>query len=167
MADMKEILSTILFKGNPDYNGYILPLTGSWFAPTINTSDKISTWIGYVIMETKLELRSMTSNAGYGSIKVVRSKIRLSFNGPQAEDFANSTLFWDERKDIKKVFEKYQAQLMYSQRKVSTHISRQDGFNDRLYWITDLEIIHYVTDMTEDKEYWFTPCPCEAGVKVE
>jgi hypothetical protein len=140
MLDMNSLrftLNQLFFEGKEDTLKYVIPMQGNWFVPV---DEHIATWIGYSILEHVPITRAFVSGTGNEYSKNVRSLIRIGFVGPQAETFATSTLFWDDRLDVKREFEKLESQINYMKRRVYTRIYKQDGLNDALCWNVDLTV---------------------------
>lgn len=115
---------------------YLVPISTNWFIPTVNPEDKVGTWIGYRILSKKPYTRAYQGGLFYSvPLKV---NFRLSFVGPQAEELADQTMFWENRTDVVKAFEKVQAQINYTDRTSFTYPIRNGGFNDSLSWIVDM-----------------------------
>ncbi len=78
------------------------------------------------------------------------------FFGTQSEVLALDTLFWDEREDVKKLFETVcDSQINYSARKIYTTTFKQEGYNDQLVWCVDFAAQGFVGLETGYKP-WFT-----------
>lgn len=133
---------------------YIVPISTNWFVPTIDPEDKIGTWIGYRLISKRAYAR------GYQHLKtmVMPTKVsfRLSFVGPQAEELCDATQFWDTRTDVIQAFEKYQAQLNYSDRIIFSYPTRNAGFNDCLTWIADMSAQTF-NEIDTKQEPWVVP----------
>lgn len=132
-----------------------MPLSDHWFVPTVDKHDKVGTWIGYRILSTKPYARTFAVPlvGGQDYTKMVKVRFRLSFVGPQAEALALSTLMWDDRTDVKEIFDKYRAQLNYNERTIFSYPVKNEGFNDSLCWIVDFSAqTEYV--MHIDRERW-------------
>jgi hypothetical protein len=140
MKGLHEALPRILFGEDRSQDKYIVPLQGNWFVPTTaleDGDDSPTTWIGYLMLESRGETRS-ANYQGQVIERQMRQIFRLTFVGPQAEDLANSTFFWEERKDVQDAFVKMDAQVAYNQRRVYTRIFEQQGYNDTLVWVVDM-----------------------------
>ena len=82
---------------------YLVPISTNWFLPTTDPEDKVHTWIGYRILNKKPYVRA--AQQGRDMTKPVKVSFRLTFVGPQAEEFADQTLLWEDRTDVIKAFE--------------------------------------------------------------
>jgi hypothetical protein len=140
MKGLHTHLPQIFFGDDRSQDKYVLPLQGNWFVPTsaLEAGDESpTTWIGYLILESRGETRS-ANYQGQVIERQMRQLFRLTFVGPQAEELANSTFFWEERKDVQDAFADMDAQLAYNQRRVYTRIFEQQGYNDTLVWVVDM-----------------------------
>lgn len=117
---------------------YIVPLNSGWFAPTVDLKETKGTWIGYRINSIKPYTRAYSDKHAY--VKPVKIAFRVTFVGHQAEEFAHQTMMWEDRADVTKVFEKYQAQVNYNERDIYTFPIKNQGFNDMLAWIVDFTV---------------------------
>lgn len=145
---------------------YLVPLDSGWYVPTYDKADKMSTWIGYRILEVKPNVRAGYSGSSYS--KSVKVKFRLSFVGRQAEQLALQTLLFDDRQDVTKAFEKSQTQLNYVSREILTYPIKEGGLNDSLCWFTDVDCqSFYAADVrypgwnvtAEPSSEWFPKTP--------
>lgn len=132
-ASLRQALKTIY--GVADK--YLVPLDQGWYVPTYDKNDKVSTWIGYRILEVKPNVRAGYTGASYN--KSVKIRFRLAFIGKQAEDLALQTLLFDDRIDVVKAFEECQTQLNYVSREILTYPVKEGGLNDNLVWFTDID----------------------------
>lgn len=115
---------------------YIVPISNNWFIPSVNPLEKTGSWIGYRILSKEPQARGID----YGDVfsKAVKVRFRISFVGPQAEEFADQTILWEDRKDVTKVFEDtMNAQINYVDRTSFSYPIRNGGFNDELCWVVD------------------------------
>lgn len=133
-----DTLRSILKKIFKVDDKYIVPINQGWFMPTVDESDKTGTWVGYRILEKLPRVRANTPNL---SVECpVQTKFRLSFVGPEGEKFADSTMLWDSRKDVRDAFAEENAQLNYTARKISSYALRNGGFNDYMCWYVDIYV---------------------------
>ena len=135
---------------------YIVPISTNWFLPTVDPENKIGTWIGYRVIDKQPYVRAYTGmNRRQNLIhKPVRINFRLTFVGPQAEEFADQTLLWEDRSDIAEIFAKYNAQINYRDRTSFSYPVRNGGYNDDLAWIVDMQCqTEYIVDTGQKP--WF------------
>jgi len=120
---------------------YVLPLQGNWFVPTVEAEETVSTWVGYAITKIKPRITMVTKYTEEGKRIDLRNcavTVRLSSVGKQAEEMITSTLWWDQRTDVKRAWEDVGAQLAWSDRMIDTYVYNQKGFNTELIWSVDL-----------------------------
>lgn len=117
-------------------NRYLAPISTNWFVPTIDPKEKVGTWIGYRITKSEPYIRAYINDRT--NVVPFRVTFRLSFVGPQSEAMALDTLVWHTRSDVVQAFEKYQAQLNYTDRDIFSYPLRLEGYNDQLAWVTDI-----------------------------
>ena len=115
---------------------YLVPISTNWFLPTTDPNDKVHTWIGYRILNKKPYVRAMQQ--GRDMTKPIKVSFRLTFVGPQAEEFADQTLLWEDRTDVINAFERTESQINYTDRVAFTYPVRNGGYNDDMAWITDM-----------------------------
>lgn len=147
-ATLRDVLKEIF--GVEDK--YLLPLTDDQFVPTLDPKDKIGTWIGYMMLYKEPYARGFQAEPN--AYMPISTKFRITFVGPQAEEFADSTLFWDMRTDVINAFERAETQLNYMQRQVYTYPVQNKGFNDRLCWIVDMKA-QTVIELDMNHGPWF------------
>lgn len=127
---------------------YLVHLIGDYLIPRADLDAPTSNWIGYRVLSKRPYARAYgTSNNGYITIPL-RLRFRLVFVGPQAEDFADSTMFWDDRADVKRIFDTYGAQMNYIDREIYSRVVRNKGFNDEIAWVVDINCqMNYTIDI--------------------
>lgn len=151
MLNMETLKASLLeIYGIPEK--YLVPLCEGWFVPTTDPEDKTGSWIGYKISEIVPYARAYADGRIF--TKPVRIKFRLAFIGRQAEELAYATEVWEDRSDTVAVFEKYRAQLNYNQRRLWTYPVKNQGFNDALCWIVDMQAQSFLEIDTHWKP-WF------------
>jgi len=146
MPTLQQCLQEIyLDKSSDDFERlkkFIVPLQGNWFVPTMDNSNPNATWCGFIVLGTNPKQRAVQN--GTVVQKVVKTRFRMTFIGPQAEDFANQTLLWDERIDVKNIFTQHcVAQLCYDERQIYTRVYEQKGQNSTLVWVVDTAAMSY------------------------
>ena len=122
---------------------YVVPLDEGWYVPTYDRNDKIGTWIGYRILTKKQNTRAIVQGKTYA--KSIKVRFRLTFVGKQAEELADSTIMWDDRKDVAKAFADVQFQLNYNRRQQFSYPVANGGLNDNLCWCVDFEAQGFYT----------------------
>lgn len=115
---------------------HLVPISNNWFIPTAKREDKSGDWIGYRILSKEPYARAV-QNAELIS-KPYKVRFRLSFIGPQAEEWSDQTMLWEDRTDVTQVFnDLMEAQINYNSRTNFTYPVRHSGFNDDLCWVVD------------------------------
>jgi len=156
MEALRTNLNRIFFGDDDTKLKYIVPIGYDRVVPSHpcqSNIDASATWIGYIILNTKRNIRTTTGMQD-ASISV-KQEIRISFMGPQAEEFANSTLIWDDQISTIKAFELMGSQLDYDKRRLYTHIVEEHGFNNEICWVVDLTA-HSFYMQTFDNGPWIT-----------
>lgn len=128
---LREILKTVFDVKDK----YLVPMNEGWFVPTVPVEEKVGDWIGYRINNLRPYARAYVSGKAY--TKPVKVKFRVTFVGPNAEEFAQQTLFWEDRTDVTEAFEKYGVQINYNERSVYSYPIKNKGFNDYCAWVVD------------------------------
>ena len=135
---------------------YLIPISTDEFLPTVDPENKIGTWIGYRVINKRPYVRAYTGMNGRQNLiyKPIKVSFRITFVGPQAEEFADQTLLWEDRSDIAEIFMKYNAQINYQDRNSFTYPVRNGGYNDDLAWIVDMQCqTEYIVDTGQKP--WF------------
>lgn len=149
MPALQTCLNMVFFQGKEDMLKYIVPIGFDRAVPSCpNNKDASATYIGYIVLNTKRNIRVLTGMSS--SKSPVKQKIRLAFMGAQSEIFANSTLVWDERVDVQTAFEKMEAQLDYDNRELYTRVVEEHGFNNEICWIVDLYAHSFYTQVFDN-----------------
>lgn len=94
------------------------------------------------------------------------SSVKIQFVGKNAQKWAVSTLFWDERTDIQYNFAEYQSQLLPSDRTITSVPFQQDGYNGEMSYLASFDVIHNVTQ-DEIIKYWTDPLILKGSLTVE
>lgn len=94
------------------------------------------------------------------------SSVKIQFVGKNAQKWANSTLFWDERTDVQDNFADYHAQLLPSDRTITSVPFQQDGYNGEMSYLASFDVIHNVTQ-DEIIKYWTDPLILKGSLTVE
>ena len=117
-------------------DSYIIPITSNWFIPDSEFLDKESLYIGYRIIAN----RKASSNNPHNESKksYIKTSFRLSFIGANAEKYASQINFWEDMKDIQKIFAKYKVQINYEDLTSFTYPVRNPNFN--MAWVFDMSV---------------------------
>lgn len=94
------------------------------------------------------------------------SSVSIQFVGKNAQKWAFSTLFWDERTDVQDNFADYHAQLLPSDRTITSVPFQQDGYNGEMSYLASFDVIHNVTQ-DEIIKYWTDPLILKGSLTVE
>ena len=94
------------------------------------------------------------------------SSVKIQFVGKDAQKWAISTLFWDERTDVQDNFAEYQSQLLPSDRTITSVPFQQDGYNGEMSYLASFDVIHNVTQ-DEIIKYWTDPLILKGSLTVE
>lgn len=95
------------------------------------------------------------------------SSVKIQFVGKNAQKWAFSTLFWDERTDVQDNFAEYHAQLLPSDRTITSIPFQQDGYNGEMSYLASFDVIHNVTQDEIIKYYWTDPLILKGSLTVE
>lgn len=115
---------------------YLVPLDEGWYVPTYDKENKIGTWIGYRILSKTVTNRAYKAN-GNSWVRPIKVSFRVSFIGPQAEELADQTLLWEDRKDVREAMTAMNAQVDYDKRVSYSYPVKNGGLNDNLCWCVD------------------------------
>lgn len=124
-------------------DSYIIPITTNWFIPDVDFSNDNAIYIGYRIISShkvSAENEYNKTNKSY-----IRTTFRLTFVGNNAEKYASQIHFWDDMKDIRKIFEKYKVQIDYDDIHSFSYPVKNQKFE--MSWIFDMVA---KTDYQED-----------------
>lgn len=94
------------------------------------------------------------------------SSVKIQFVGKDAQKWAFSTLFWDERTDVQDNFAEYQSQLCPSDRTITSVPFQQDGYNGEMSYLASFDVIHNVTQ-DEIIKYWTDLLILKGSLTVE
>ena len=94
------------------------------------------------------------------------SSVKIQFVGKNAQKWAISRLFWDERTDVQENFTEYQSQLLPSDRTITSVPFQQDGYNGEMSYLASFDVIHNVTQ-DEIIKYWTDPLILKGSLTVE
>lgn len=124
-------------------DSYIIPINTNWWLPDSDFSDDNAIYIGYrIISSHKVSADNPINKTNKSYIK---TSFRLSFVGVNAEKYASQIHFWDDMKDVQKIFEKYKVQVDYDDIHSYTYPVKNQKFD--MAWIFDM---YASTDYQED-----------------
>lgn len=150
MKNLRDTLCDIFF-GDDEYKKYVVPLQGNWYNPT--REHEADTWIGYVIDTIKTDVQVVRdANIQTRYLRSAKALIHLCFVGENAEEFAQSVLFWTHRSDVKRILdEKYKGQLNNKEFTLFTQVLPQEGSNNTLCWNVGFQITYNMLLDATDK----------------
>lgn len=122
---------------------YLVPMDEGWYVPTYDSTDHISTWVGYRILSKRPNERTFRQDKVFA--RPMQISFRISFVGPQAEELCDQTILWDDRDDVQQTFEKSQTQLNYKKRQIFSYPIKNGGLNDNLCWCVDFDAQSFYT----------------------
>lgn len=158
MIAVQDLLAQSFFGSEAEnYKDFVRPLQGNWFVPTVDKEEMISTWIGYGILSIEPKATSIQRQTVDGlklTLRNCKCRIRVASVGPQAEEFVMSSMWWDDRTDIAKIWEQSLAQLMYTPRRINTYVYSEEGFNSSLTWTTDMDFMVWLCNTPVKEESW-------------
>ena len=150
---------------------YIIPRKGNFLNPSLdcNAATFAIFWIekstkrvtNFTIDVYNEETEDVTTH-----FATLLSSVKIQFVGKNAQKWANSTLFWDERLDVQDNFAEYHAQLLPSDRTITSVPFQQDGYNGEMSYLASFDVIHNVTQ-DEIIKYWTDPLILKGSLTVE
>ena len=152
MVNLRDTLTQIFFgEVTEETKKYVVPLQGNWYNPSM--TGNAGTWVGYVIdtMESSVSVvRDNNDNSKY--LRDCRTSLHLCFIGAQAEEMAQSVLFWVARRDVQELMDqKYKANLNNNHIRIFTTPYAQEGANSTICWNVSVTITHNMLLAAKDK----------------
>lgn len=152
---------------------YIIPRKGNFLNPSLdcNAATFAIFWIEKSIKRvTNFTVEVPSDNDEKEDITThfatLLSSVKIQFVGKNAQKWANSTLFWDERTDVQDNFADYHAQLLLSDRTITSIPFQQDGYNGEMSYLASFDVTHNVTQ-DEIIKYWTDPLILKGSLTVE
>lgn len=160
-AKLGDFIAKCLFGKNwESMKQFVIPRKGNFVNPQ-QITDTNTYAIYYIEKKQKRLVNSSDTeykeeNAVTTHYATIKSTVRIQFIGKHAEEWADSLLFWDERKDVQDILLDYDSQLLLGERDIVTVPFQQDGYNGEMSYlasfsiltgITIEEIIEYLTDL--------------------
>lgn len=160
-AILGDFIAKCLFGNNwESMKQFVIPRKGNFVNPQ-QITDTNTYAIYYIEKKQKRLVNSSDTeykeeNAVTTHYATIKSTVRIQFIGKHAEEWADSLLFWDERKDVQDILQDYDSQLLLGERDIVTVPFQQDGYNGEMSYlasfsiltgITKEEIIEYLTDL--------------------
>ena len=143
MTNLREILAKIFFGEDAEAKKkYVVPLQGNWYNPS--QVQKLDNWIGYVIDDMRTNVAVVNrGDDGRRYYRETQTTIHLAFIGENAEELAQSVLFWVCREDVKKLFDdKYKGVINNKETELYSSLYLQEGLNSTLCWNVDISLQH-------------------------
>lgn len=125
---------------------FIVPKQGNWWNP--QESSKADTWCAYIIRSntprTVPFYTSCEDDGRINSATVLKiATIDLQFVGLQAEEIAQSVVFWPLRSDVQEAFESVHGSIMNDRLEAVSSNFYQDGNNTVLAWNVTIKVLWY------------------------
>ena len=167
-----ELIAKNLFGERWEKNlKYIIPRKGNFLNPSLdcNAATFAIFWIeksikrvtNFTIDVYNEETEDVTTH-----FATLLSSVKIQFVGKNAQKWANSTLFWDERLDVQDNFAEYQSQLLLGNRTITSIPFQQDGYNGEMSYLASFDVINNVTQ-DEIIKYWTDPLILQGSLTVE
>jgi hypothetical protein len=167
-----ELVAKNLFGNKWEKNlKYIIPRKGNFLNPSLdcNAATYAIFWLeksikrvtNFTIDVYNKEKEDVTTH-----FATLLSSVKIQFVGKDAQKWAFSTLFWDERTDVQDNFADYHAQLLPSERTIASIPFQQDGYNGEMSYLASFDVIHNVTQ-DEIIKYWTDPLILKGSLTVE
>lgn len=149
---------------------YIIPRKGNFLNPSLDCN--AATYAIFWLERSIKRVTNFTSDdynkeecdtTHYATLK---SSVSIQFVGKDAQKWAFSTLFWDERTDVQDNFADYHAQLLPTDRTITSIPFQQDGYNGEMSYLASFDVIHNVTQ-DEIIKYWTDLLILKGSLTVE
>ena len=149
---------------------YIIPRKGNFLNPSLDVN--AATFAIFWLEKSIKRVTNLTTDdyneeeCDTTHYATLLSSVKIQFVGKEAQKWAISTLFWDERTDVQNNFAEYQAQLLLSDRTITSIPFQQDGYNGEMSYLASFDVIHNVTQ-DEIIKYWTDPLILKGSLTVE
>lgn len=149
---------------------YIIPRKGNFLNPSLDCN--AATFAIFWLEKSIKRVTNLTTDdyneeeCDTTHYAMLLSSVKIQFVGKDAQKWAISTLFWDERTDVQNNFAEYQAQLLLSDRTITSVPFQQDGYNGEMSYLASFDVIHNVTQ-DEIIKYWTDPLILKGSLTVE
>jgi hypothetical protein len=149
---------------------YIIPRKGNFLNPSLDVN--AATFAIFWLEKSIKRVTNLTTDdyneeeCDTTHYATLLSSVKIQFVGKDAQKWAISTLFWDERTDVQNNFAEYQAQLLLSDRTITSIPFQQDGYNGEMSYLASFDVIHNVTQ-DEIIKYWTDPLILKGSLTVE
>lgn len=166
-----ELIAKNLFGKNWEKNlKYIIPRKGNFLNPSLDCN--AATFAIFWLEKSIKRVTNITTDdyneeeCDTTHYATLLSSVKIQFVGKDAQKWAISTLFWDERTDVQNNFAEYQSQLCTSDRTITSVPFQQDGYNGEMSYLASFDVIHNVTQ-DEIIKYWTDPLILKGSLTVE
>ena len=149
---------------------YIIPRKGNFLNPSLDCN--AATFAIFWLEKSIKRVTNITTDdyneeeCDTTHYATLLSSVKIQFVGKDAQKWAISTLFWDERTDVQNNFAEYQAQLLLSDRTITSVPFQQDGYNGEMSYLASFDVTHNVTQ-DEIIKYWTDPLILKGSLTVE
>lgn len=142
----REML-TLAFFSTTEKSNLVIPQDMSFNDPQ---DDKNNSYIAFYIPRQE---RTLIPRQWQGENEITLiTRIELSFFGKKAQEWAQSTLLWDLRSDLRELFDKYDVQLLNTRREITAIPYEFEGDNNQIVYCTSLSFIsHFIMRMEEEE----------------
>ena len=166
-----ELVAKNLFGDKWEKNlKYIIPRKGNFLNPSLDCN--AATYAIFWLEKSTKRVTDFTidvyneEECDTTHYATLLSSVSIQFVGKDAQKWAFSTLFWDERTDVQDNFADYHAQLLPSDRTITSIPFQQDGYNGEMSYLASFDVIHNVTQ-DEIIKYWTDPLILKGSLTVE
>lgn len=166
-----ELVAKNLFGDKWEKNlKYIIPRKGNFLNPSLDVN--AATFAIFWLEKSIKRVTNFTTDdynekeCDTTHYATLLSSVKIQFVGKNAQKWAISTLFWDERTDVQNNFAEYQSQLLPSDRTITSIPFQQDGYNGEMSYLASFDVIHNVTQ-DEIIKYWTDPLILKGSLTVE
>ena len=149
---------------------YIIPRKGNFLNPSLDVN--AATFAIFWLEKSIKRVTNFTTDdynekeCDTTHYATLLTSVKIQFVGKNAQKWAISTLFWDERTDVQNNFAEYQAQLLLSDRTITSVPFQQDGYNGEMSYLASFDVTHNVTQ-DEIIKYWTDPLILKGSLTVE
>ena len=166
-----ELVAKNLFGNKWEKNlKYIIPRKGNFLNPSLDVN--AATFAIFWLEKSIKRVTNFTTDdynekeCDTTHYATLLTSVKIQFVGKNAQKWAISTLFWDERTDVQNNFAEYQSQLLPSDRTITSIPFQQDGYNGEMSYLASFDVIHNVTQ-DEIIKYWTDPLILKGSLTVE
>lgn len=170
-VSLGDLIAKNLFGSKWEKNlKYIIPRKGNFLNPSLDCN--AATFAIFWVERATKRVTNLTSDdyneeeCNTTHYAILKSSVSIQFVGKDAQKWAFSTLFWDERTDIQNNFSEYQSQLLLGNRTITSVPFQQDGYNGEMSYLALFDVIQNVTQ-DEIIKYWTDPLILKGSLTVE